>query len=133
MTTRLRSVHTHPTSRRTVLIGALTTLAQVAPGSPASAPTMHARARRNGKHSTAEIISAPPHVADMGRLLTASGALEVFYVRGAADIITGQDAHMLSLDPGCYLLARFPKDHEPMDGTVAVFTKQAEDRWGDEP
>jgi len=127
MTTRLRSVHTHPTSRRTVLIGALTTFATVAP------PPSNWPPRYNGRrHRCAPIpISAPPQVADMGRLLAASGALEVYYVRGAADIITA--THNLALDPGCWLVARFPKDHEPMDGQVAVFTKQAEDRWEDEP
>jgi hypothetical protein len=129
MTTRLRSVHTHPARRLTVLIGALTALPEVAEASPAP--------RRNGRrHPAPHLVSAPPQVADMGRLLAASGALEVYYVRGAADIITGQGApHGLavSLDPGCYLLARFPKDHEPMDGQVAVFTHQPEDRWGDEP
>jgi hypothetical protein len=127
MTTRLRSVQPHPTSRLTVLIGALTALATIAPPRSATPePTMGSRARRNG---AGEIVSAPPQVADMGRLLAASGALEVYYIRGAADLITGQDAHMLSLDPGCYLLARFPRDHEPMDGQVAVFTRQAEDKW----
>jgi len=76
-------------------------------------------------------MSAPPQVYGMGRLLGASGALEVFYFRGAADLIT--DKYALALDPGCWLVARFPRDHEPMDGTVAAFTKQAEDKWRDEP
>lgn len=64
--------------------------------------------------------TAPEHILRLCRALAQNGAVEVLYLRGAADVATAYP-HAVALDEGLWVLARFPAAAEPLDGHISVY------------
>lgn len=90
--------------------------------SPPSARPSTKRGRKHGPPSGPDaevppVLVPPSPVWELMRASQAAGALEVWYLRGALDLLSAK--HQLQLDPGCWVIARFATRGEPMDGWAA--------------